>query len=482
MAHNVKFEYVDIEFNPDIPSVKVKNIKSFLRLLNQYQAKMIFLTETKDEEGNIGNEFLFMHDKMFYRLNSGNFKSVEDFEDAIARDFPDAESYYEALHANIATYKEYEDCKKIGVVDKQLYTKAQKLGFIDAYEKFKKRCIENKLLTPKNFDFETYNSPILICDFATSKGFKDYGDFEKAFFLGFTDKITFDEAKIKGFMYAEDYINAVKMGFDQVKEYQEAKHLKIQNKFEYSHYISLKNQAKGIYSLDQVVLIVALKNSENGKKLSLKKLLDLLKQKEEDLKFKSNEDGSHSLPEWYEKKLFTEDEIRAFLSQESKIKDVGIFDSDGEYFEVWRISNQKIYIDGNNVAYNNQRKRENPSADDKPHCSNIKLVVEELKKNRFEEIIVIGDHGLNRKAPDANILHKMINDKLISFHEAPSKTEADEFFIKKAKADKCYIVTNDTFKDWKMKDSWISENIDRIRVPFMIDGNSVTLSGIEKLS
>ncbi|MEK6615059.1 MAG: hypothetical protein AABZ32_02945, partial [Bacteroidota bacterium] len=136
---------------------------------------------------------------------------------------------------------------------------------------------------------------------------------------------------------------------------------------------------------------------------------------------------------------------------------------------------------GNNVAYENYRQRENKNGDDKPHCSNIKLVVDELHHQRFEEIIIIGDPGLIRKSSDVNILSKMIADKQIIFHEAPSRTEADEFFIKKAKNDKCYIISNDSFRDWKMKDAWIAENIDRIRIPFMIEGDKVTFSGIEKI-
>lgn len=147
----------------------------------------------------------------------------------------------------------------------------------------------------------------------------------------------------------------------------------------------------------------------------------------------------------------------------------------------WRVSNKKIYVDGNNVAFENFRHRENKNGDDKPHCSNIKLVVDELRNLRFEEIIVIGDPGLKRRAADVAVLTKMITDKQIIFQEAPSRTEADEFFIKKAKNDKCSIITNDTFRDWKLKDIWIAENIDRIRIPFMIEGGKVTFSGIEKL-
>ncbi len=480
MSHS-KYDYVEIEDSSDFKSVRVKNLKGFLKLLQQYQVKLLFRSELPKTETSQTKDFIFLENGTFYRFDGKSYKTLEDFEEAAKSDFPDAESFYDAQQGGIFTYREYLDCKKTGVVDKQLYAKAQRYGFYDSFEKFKERCEANKTLIPKSFVPAEYDSAIKLCEYALSKGFKDYWDFDKAFFFGFSDKITFDEAKIKGYTYAEDYINAVKMGFDLIKEYQEAKHLKILSKFEYDYYNNLKNAAKGIYSFDQVVLMVALKNTDNGKKLSLKKLIELLKLKEEEIKFASKEDGSRILPEWYSKKLNNEDEFRLFLSEESRIKQYGIFDSDGEYFEVWKISNKKIYIDGSNVAFSNHRKRENPNGDDMPHFSNIKLIVEELYTQRFEEIMVIGDAGLKRKAPDLEVLTKMINDKRISYHEAPSTTEADEFFIKKAKADKCYIVSNDTFRDWKMKDTWIAENIDRIRIPFMIEGTTVTLSGIEKI-
>ncbi len=481
MATITKYEYIEIEDSPEFKSLRVKTIKGFVKMLQHYQVKLIFRTEKCEADNKLTREFMFLENQIIYRLNSNLFKTVEDYEDAVNRDFPDAESFYEAQQAGIGTYKEYQDCKNTGIVDKQVYIKAQKHGFMDAFEKFKTKCAANMGVIPKNFDLNQYDSPIKLSEYSGSKGFKDYGDFEKAFFLGFTDKITFDDARQKGFTYAEDYLNAVKMGFELVKEYQEAKHLNIQSKFEYNHYILLKNAAQGKYSFDQIMMINALKKIENGKKLSLKKLLELLQQTEDEVKFKTGDNGSHSLPEWYLKKMNNEDDIRTFFTQEPMVKQYGIFDPDGEYFEIWKISNQKIYVDGNNVAFTNCRKRENPKGDDKPQCNNIKIVVDELIKQRFEEIIVIGDPGLKRRSSDVAILTRMINDKQIIYHEAPSLTEADEFFIKKAKADKCYIVSNDTFRDWKVKDPWIAENIDRIRIPFMIDGNKATLSGIEKL-
>ena len=482
MTSLAKYDYIDIEDNPDFKSLRVKNIRSFIKMIQQFQVKIVFRIEKPCTEGKSCLEFLILVSQIMYRLDSAGYKTLEDYEEAVTRDFPDAEMYYDAIKTNIYSYKEYLECKKSGVVDKPLFVKAQKLGFIDAFEKFKERCITKRGLMPPNFHVEEYDTPIKLSEYATSKGFKDYGDFDKAFFQGFTDMITYEDAKKKGFTYGSDYVDAIKMGFDQIKEYQEAKHLKIQNKFEYNYYNNLRNNSKGIYSYDQVALVLALKNCDNGKKLSLKKLFELLTQKEEEIKFATKEDGTRDFPEWYAKKLKSEEDIKLFVSKESLVKSVGIFDSDGEYFEIWKISHQKIYIDGNNVAFANNRKKDNPDADDKPHCSNIKIVVDELLKRNFEEISVIADPGLKRRTADLPILSKMISEKQIIFHEAPNLTEADEFFIKKAKEDKAYIVSNDTFRDWRLKDTWIAENIDRIRVPFMIEGGKVTLSGIEKIN
>lgn len=474
MSRTSKYNYVEIEDNPNFQSLKIKDIKAFIKMLQEYEMKFVFRTEKKEEDGEPQTAFMFLESQILYRIDSNSFKTLEDYEDAAKGDFPDAESFYDATKAGINTFKEYQDCKKTGVVDKALYTKAQKLGFLDAIEKFKERCEKSKGLIPQNFIMSDYDTPIKLCEFATAKGFKDYGDFEKAFFLGFSDKIMYDEAKAKGFTYAEDYINAVKMGFDQVKEYQEAKHLKIQNKYEYNNYIVFKKASKGIYSADQIVMMNALRMTENGKKLSLKKLKELLNQKEEESKMCTNEDGTRSLPNWYTKKLITEEDIRLFLIQGNEIKEFGIFDADGEYFEVWKISDQKIYLDASNVAFASKDGHTKG-----PKLLHIKQVAEELKRLRFADICVIADASLKHKLPDNTLMPEV--KKLVNYIEAPSNTSADEFLIQKAKQDKCYIISNDTFRDWKMKDSWIFENIDRIRIPFMIEGDKVTLSGIEKL-
>jgi rRNA-processing protein FCF1 len=90
---------------------------------------------------------------------------------------------------------------------------------------------------------------------------------------------------------------------------------------------------------------------------------------------------------------------------------------------------------------------------------------------------------------DASLRHKLtypihLEDmkKEFNFHEAPSKTSADEFLIATAKREKCFVVSNDTFDDWKKKDKWVKDRIDSIRVPFVITKeDTVILKGMEEL-
>lgn len=410
---------------------------------------------------------------MCFKLKSKNYKNLDDYEDAVSKLFPNSADYYEARKGSFFTYKEFDDCRRTGIVDRTVYQKAAKLGFVDNFDKFKDKVERNSATLPTLFTPEKFDTAMKIYEFAISKGFKDYGDFDKAFFLGFSDQFTYDEAKSKGFTYAEDYFAAVKMGFTSLKEFQEAKHMKISSKFEYDKYLQLKNASNnGTRGFDEIQLLKALKSHES-KKLPLKKIKELLAKAQEE--YLVENEGVKALPEWYVQRLSTEENLVLFLSSDKELKDFGVYDKEGEYFEVSRISTDVIYLDGSNVAYNSSNREDRQ----KPKLKNIKAVAEELVKLRYKEIRVIADASLKHKLEDKNDLDDL--KKLVKYMESPANTSADEFLLEILKKDKCYIISNDTFREWKIKDVWVAENIDKLRIPFMIDAGKVTLSGIDRL-
>jgi hypothetical protein len=455
-----KFEHFEIAKLPDFPAVQLTKAKDFIKLAEILKQLHVFtVTETKDEQSQAS--FVLLYDKVIYLLSANGFKTLDEYEDAEEKGFTGAADYYDAKRGGYLNYKDFAESKQIGVMDRNLHMKAQRLGFFDHYEEFKLKMDTNKKTIPEDFNIAEFDNAMKLFQFATERGFKDYGDFAKAFFLGFTEHAVYDDARNKGFTYAHDYKEAVCMGFDNVREYQEAIHLNIKTKIEYSMFDYLRKASKNKYGFDGAQLIDALKKYENGKKLPIKRVKELMEQEKGKLKFPGKENAGNNLPEWYVSKLVSDKEIIQFFKECVELKDFGVYDEDGEFFEVSRMSDTTILVDGSNVAFSSMDRDDHI----KPYYANIMNLADALNALRYKEIIVIADASLRNRVKDSFQLEYL--KRKVKYLEAPAKTTADEFLIDNAKKNKCYIISNDTFKDWKMQDKWIAENIDHIRIPFL---------------
>lgn len=73
----------------------------------------------------------------------------------------------------------------------------------------------------------------------------------------------------------------------------------------------------------------------------------------------------------------------------------------------------------------------------------------------YNDITIIADASLSRISESSQVLHEL--PKEVVYLVAPPNVTADEFLIDNAKKDKCLIITNDLFRDWKNKDKWIKK-------------------------
>ncbi len=467
---SIKFDYIQTETYSDFPSIEIKDVIGFMKYAEGNSVKFIFYM---DENKNEHHEkiFFFPANNIIYKILSGGYESLEDYGDAIKNEFPSSEQFYDAKKIGCCTYSEYKHLKDLDIKNMELFSLARKGGFIKGYEEFQKKISEYKKNIPTSIIPDDINNPILLMRYAAEKGFHQYKEFEKVYDLGFPDIFIYNEAVSKGFKSSTNFYSAVQSGFNEFKEFDEAKKISIQTKAEYDNYKYFKVPGSKGLSCDEFLVLEIIKLQENGSILSLNEIRNLLNTDQEKYKISFGDDSAKVIPLWYTQKLASDDNLENFLLKNDEAKKNGFLDEEKKTFEIFRISRAKVYIDASNVA------RSNSVDDNSARFKNLKIVIDELNSKGFTDIVAIADASLRHLADDQHLLSQIKKD--INYYEVPSHTSADEFLIEHARNEKCLIVSNDTFNDWKIKDKWIANNMDYIRIPFLITENKATMPALK---
>ncbi len=467
------FEYIDaIEISNSV-TVEVADIEGFLKLASSNHIRHIFAIHPKENQIGKENLFFFPLNSIIFRLKGKNYKSLEDFQEAKLNGFDSSIDYYEANTLGFKTFEEYNHCKSLGIDKKDEFEEAKRTGFVKGFDKF----VENR----KNYNIfnhlkdlpEKFHNPVELYKYALTKYFNNYKDFETALSNGYPDYKIWKDAESKGFKLADDFYVAVSEGFYDAKEYVEGKHLLISSKKEYDQYNYFKLYSEGLY-YDERLLLDIIKVLPNDTKHTFKELREKLDLEKESYKRTIANNTERILPAWFKRGIESDDNMKKFLKENKLVRRIGFYDDKKDIFEIFKLSRNKIYVDASNVAYYSSNDNVKIA-----EFKNVKLVVFALKRYLFNDITVIADASLKHKAKDINILNEL--KKIVNYHEVPFLTSADDFLIQSAKTEKCLIVSNDGFSDWKKKDRWIANNIDDIRQPFMITNEKVMFAGLEKL-
>lgn len=470
-------EYIKInDYRTDITAiVYIDDINEYLKLINICNPKVVFKGYKERGMGYPYNEYFLFFDNngIGYKINGNGYENLYDMYDGCSKGFPDGETYYKAMAGEFVDYNEYKKITEMGYYSKNDYLEAIELGFKWSFEKIKKYlCYEDYGIfssSPRKYyihddDRETYiKSDRDVYYYAKKKGFKDFKEFEDAISKGFLNAEEYRDAMKKGFSDKETYGDAKEMGFDNPKEYEEAMKFGLRSKDEYDKFkrrlgkiLDIKKEYE-LDTIEEAILFKILLNFEHGKKLSAEKIWNMWKDELE--KYRNYIKNGI--------KFNNKDDLKKYLSNSSKIKHIGYYDEDGEVFERISPKFKKIIIDGSNVAWNNGSKEKG----DKPFAKNIELVINKLKEMGYSDILVITDASLKHIVEDVDVLDKLMEEKILN--DAPSKRDADDFILKFVREYNSYVITNDTFKDWKEKDEWVRKNMDKYRITFMIDGDIV---------
>ena len=413
-----KIEYIPIQSYKDLPTLHIENWEAFLKLVEEKKPKSIYYLKNREQE-----EFLFVEDGLGFTFPAQGFKTIDDILDAVKRGFNELNDKFYVDNGVIKDREGHRSPSPKG----DIYYAIRKLGY-------------NKL--------SEYVE-------AFSKGFgeSDADTYRKITKLGYERNEDYSIAVEQGFKDSTTYYNANKLGFDNMKSY--AEYLKLEK---------IKEDYK-FKTFDEAHVFAILNRSTLEKRKTLNEIQNIL--------LKEKPGGSYySTPKWYTESFSDRDltKLAHFLSTNTNITSLGIYNKKEELFENY--SDIKILVDGSNVAWNNGSRE----AGDKPKAKNIRLIVQKLSGLGVNEIDVLCDASLRLEVEDEDEFDELLKKKIIK--QVPSKTDADEFIINYAKKFKARILTNDTFKDWALKDKWVSDHANELSIRFMIIKDEVELSGI----
>jgi hypothetical protein len=450
--------YFPVRINQSAASVDFVNMDDLLRFIQNHQFKDIFIIQENDT-----SYFGIFFQNVLMRCSTKGFSTLEDYHNAAIANFPDSGVYYAAIALGYHNYEDYELVTEAGITDRNIFNKIKAGHFIEGYKDYCQQLqTDQQLLIP-----ETFSNPYQLYTYATENGFAVYADFKKAISKGFTSADLLTIAESLGFDNYADYHEAHQKGFRNSDELALARARKVRDRQDLIRLVDLEFSGSGDYTFDKRLLLSLLSKLEQRKKISINKLKDLLKRSADEYRYPD----TGEMPLWFTTSLETEEDIISFMQMNQQVKEYGSYDPDGEFFEIYRLEGRKVVIDGSNVAHNSSIKGQKPSVD------NILKMVKHLKSKGFIDITVINDASLRHKVIDADKMQELREEA--SCLEAPRENPADVFIIQYVKKLHCLLVSNDTFREWKIQDAWTAENIDYYRLTFMIKGDEVLMPDLK---
>jgi Zc3h12a-like Ribonuclease NYN domain len=439
--------------------LQLSSMEELIRYITHSHINTIFVLE-KDEEWY----FACMQQGILIGYRSLGFNSIEDYKEAIKGNFPDAPLYYEAKNSGYEKYSDYQLVKEAGISDITTFENIKSQGYLDGYQAFKVLQDEKPLFEGS----EAIANPYMLYKYASSKAFTNYHHFKTALDLGFTDAHHYQSAIEKGFKNRLDYEDGLHKGFATGEIYYAALDKKIRDIEDLQRFSELTQLEIAASNYDERLLLSVISKLPQGKKVSINKLNELFFKTLDMYRYADTQ----ALPEWLTRSLFSIQDITNFLTTKDNAKKFGIYDTEGEYFETKQLNQRKVVVDGSNVAHGTMGNDKG-----KPMVGNMIKVVNKLTNKGFTAITIIADASLRHKLTDKERLAELEN--LCEYRMAPAETAADVFLIEFVKMEGCLLVTNDTFREWKLKDKWVAENIDYYKMAFMIEGDKVLMPDLD---
>ena len=357
-----KRAYCNIDGYENLPMIRISDIETFESLIKEHNPDSIFVAQIKTAGErdliNFGKskstaktvtEFSFLHDNLIYVVDTQGYQTLEDYHEGIQKGFESGSDYTSARDGKFIDRDEYEACKKAGFADRITFLKAETVNYLESLDKLTAAHAEGRLTDEAYKKVKTFKNDAQVYEFGQEAGYESYQELENAFASGFTkaDADDYRKARDLGFDDSDSYFGAQKGSFEDSKEYAQAQSLGISDKAEFEQYNEMEGirSQYGFRTTEQAHLFTLLAELPAGRKMSVAKIWDTLKEAQEGMKITSNAGknwfdrpimsffGANTSPNWYTTAFRDLVELKVFLISNENVAQVGTYDADGEVFE-----------------------------------------------------------------------------------------------------------------------------------------------------
>ncbi|MGV9002679.1 NYN domain-containing protein [Flavobacterium sp.] len=434
--------------------IEVHHIDDYCQIIERHHIKEVFVLQSSAT-------FAIAYQHLLLVLPKNGYNDLHDYHASHHNGFTNSDDFYEAKELNITTFHNFEIMKSCGIEDQQTFLDIQNQNYLEGFQRWMEYKKEHTIEQP------VCKNPYELFLFATQNKFENFNQFFEAFQKGFTNLLELNVAIEKGFSLAAEYRQSIQMGFTYYEEYKEAIENNIESFEEYEKKKDLEFDEKPAIH-DQKVLLLILNKIEQGKKVSLNKIKQLLEGE-----IKTFHKACGNLPDWFTLSLKEDQDFVTYLLKNEKAVKLGDYDADGEFYEMKALKERSVLIDGSNVAHNSNS---NNRSDAK--LCNLITMVKFLKKRGFQDITIIADASLRHKVTDKENFQEL--EKEARYYVAPAETTADSFLLALVKSNHSLLVSNDVFREYRLRDPWVAANIDYFRLTFLVKDNDVIMPELEK--
>lgn len=455
-----QYDYFKVKTIQTDFSIEFETLKEMIRFAEKNAIKSVFILP---EKNGIPEQFAFSNKGGVLQHATEGFVSLEEFKNSDLNGFPNSVIYNTAFQLGFQKYDEFKMSTETGITDAKEYDEIKKGGYIEAFAHLE----ELRSTDPECIQLADLTNANELRQYVIDKKFIDAREFTFALKNGFTNPLEYRESIDKGYKTYKDYKTGSSNGFTHGADYYFAKEKGIDSYEELVLFTNLNLVQIADVTSDQKIICIIISKVTDGKKTSTNSLFKSL---QEYRVAYLKKDGT--MPAWYTATFNEVDDLVPFLTENEHVKKYGNYYEDGEFFQNKKMQERVVILDGSNVAYG---KAGDPNK--KPLIRNILTMVKFLIAKGFEDITVFTDASLKHRFTDFEFLPEL--EKLCKFRYTPAEKAADLFLITYVKQNHCLIISNDKFRDWKVKDPWVATNIDYYRLTFMVEGDAVTMPDLE---